>query len=413
MSPSVNGRFLTLLVVLGLTAAGLAYLVSTRSTPPVSVPEERTWTVDSVRLEPGTFTPELSLLGTVQSSGLARITSRITADVLVTPLLGGTRVSKGTILMELDPTDAGAALRQREADVSELKAVIAEEKLRHRFDEDAMARENTLLELAQKSLARQKQLAKSNVSSQERVEAAEIALEQQQLSMNARQLSFSNHANRMIQFEARLTRAQALLEVARQDFSQTTLKAPFDGWITAVYPMPGSRVRLGDPLIELLADNTLEVAAQIPNSAVARLREALAQGQSVAAQTHLYGQTATLKLVRMAAKANDKTAGLDAYFAPDEANKLTLGKSLSIKISLPPLSDVYSLPVIALYGDETVYRIEGERLAPLTIQKLGRFQDAQGQDRIIFSSPDLKAGDEIILTQLPNAVSGLKVRRRS
>lgn len=390
MSPSVKGKLLTLLVVVGITAAALGYLVSTRTTPPVSAPEERSWTVEVERLQPGTFTPELTLLGTVQSSGLAKVTSRVTADVNATPLLAGSRVTRGTLLMELDTTDADANLRQREADVSELKAAIAEEKLRYRFDEEASARENTLLELAQKSLARQKQLAKSNVSSQERVEAAEIALEQQQLAMNARQLNVSNHANRMTQLEARLTRAQALLDVARQDYRQIHLEAPFDGWITAVFPTPGSRVRVGDPLIEILADDSLEVAAQIPNSAVSILRNALANGQVVEANTYLYGTAAPLRLVRLAAKANDRTAGLDAYFKPLEPDSLTLGKSLSVKISLPALTDVYSVPVVALYGDETLYRVEGERLLPSPLKSWGVSRTPKGRTVLFFEARTLK-----------------------
>ena len=57
--------------------------------------------------------------------------------------------------------------------------------------------------------------------------------------MNARQLNVSNPYQSHDAAGSRLTRAQALPEmVARQDYRQIHLEAPFDGWITAVFPHP-------------------------------------------------------------------------------------------------------------------------------------------------------------------------------
>ncbi len=405
-------KLLPLVIVVALAAAVIAYLATTRSRPPVKPSEESRWTVDVEILQAQDLAPELTLLGEVTSHGLTLISSRINADVVATPKLAGDRVTHGEELLVLDPTDAQANLSQRQADVAELEASLAEERLRFRYDNEALARETNLVELSRKSLARQKQLVKNNVASQERLETAEIALEQQQLALTARSLTVDNHANRLAQLQARLTRARALRAVAEKDFAQTRLQAPFSGWITELHTAPGGRVRVGDRLLEILAEDSLEVAVQIPNSQVPALRDAMAQGVTLVAHANLFERQVPLRLSRLAARANPRTAGIDAFFAPVEPGSLTLGKSVSIHLRMPVLADVFALPASALYGDATVYQIVEGRLAPVIITRLGRYRTADGQERLIFRSGDLQAGATVVLTQLPNAVSGLLVEPR-
>jgi multidrug efflux pump subunit AcrA (membrane-fusion protein) len=398
--------------LLAFTGISIAYLANTRTKPPVKPIEESSWIVDVETLTLQDLVPEISLLGEVKSSGLTLISSRINADVIATPQLAGNRVVKGAELLVLDPTDAQANLSQKQADVAELEASVAEEMLRYKFDQEALVREQNLVELTQKSLTRQKQLVKNNVASQERVEVAEIALEQQQLGLNTRTLVVNNHTNRLKQLQAKLLRARALLAVAEQDFTQTRLQAPFDGWITEVFTAPGNRVRIGDRLLEVLADNSLEVAAQIPDNSVATLREAIIGEKELSAYADIFGNPVELKLTRLSARANVRTAGVDAFFSPVKPDTLTLGKSVSIQVRMPVLKSVFALPVSALYGDTTLYHIENGRLMPAEIRRLGRFRNADGQERLIFQADRLQPGMQVVLTQIPNAVTGLKVNPR-
>jgi hypothetical protein len=66
-----------------------------------------------------------------------------------------------------------------------------------------------------------------------------------------------------------------------------------------------------------------------------------------------------------------------------------------------------AVPYTALYGGSQIYRIEAGRLKALEVDVLG---ETGGQpNRLLVKSPELKNGDLLMATHLPNAVSGLKV----
>lgn len=399
------------LACLAITATLAYWLISSKPTPPVKESQETAWLVDTETLKPRNIAPELTLLGTVQSNGLALISSRINADVLETPFLVGSAVEAGDILLRLEPTDARATLSQREADVQDLNARIAEEKLRQESDLNSLETEKQLVALAEKSLSRQNQLTRSKVSSEERRDTAETALAQQKLALANRTLSVANHRNRLTQLEAQLKRAEALLQLAELDFAQTELKAPFAGRITALHTAPGNRVRIGDRLIELLAENSLEVVAQVPNRWVGALQDTLRNDQEAVAYADVFGRRVPLSLERLAASANERTAGVNAFFSAQEEAGLILGKSINVTLELPALPGVFSAPQSALYGDDRIFVVEEERLKPARIERQGRYRTADGE-RLLFTSDELQAGQLLVTTQLPNAVSGLKVRLR-
>lgn len=402
-------HYIALAVVI-ITVLVIAGLVSSKAKPPVKPKEESSWTVGVETINPQSLSPELNILGRVESTRLTRLTSRVNGDVMATPNLSGTKVQTGQLILQLDPTEAQITVTQREADVMEFTALIAEEKNRHNADKESLDTEKNMVELAQKAVSRQKRLVKNNVTSEERLDTAEVSLEQQRLSLTNRTLSVQNHANRLAQLEARLTRAQAQLELARLDLQKTQLVAPFSGRVTNLHVAVGNRVKPGDPLIDLVADDSLEIRAQIPDRWVAALAATLETGSNTNAKADLFGQTHQLKLDRISASANGNTGGVDGYFKATDSAPLILDKAVELNVELPSLEAVYSLPVSAIYGDNIVYAVENDRLQAYEIERKGRYADENQRDRVIFNSAKLKTGAKVITTQLPKAVTGLKVR---
>jgi len=411
-------HLLVLLVIAG-TALAIAYLVKSKPEAPTKPEQETAWSVDVQTLEYSQQSPELNILGSVESVQNTLITSRVNTTVTSTPVLAGTAVKQGEIILHLDQLEVGVALTQRQADVSELEALIAEQNIIQESNLQSLQTEKNLLKLAEKALARQQRLVKNNVTSKERVENSEVALQQQKLALTNRQLSVNNHQNRINQLQARLSRAKAQLTLAELDMAQTKLKAPFDGWVVSVSVAAGNRVRAGDPLIGLVARDSLEVKAQIPNrwvpdiQAIIANENAAGKAPGTTAYANVFNQRTELQLDRLAANASAATGGINAFFRPKEGNHLLLGKAVSLQVTLPPIAQAYSLPVSALYGDKRIYWVdEDSRLQAARIQRLGRYRGSDGKDWIIFSGTDLRPGMQVITTQLPNAVSGLKVNIR-
>jgi RND family efflux transporter MFP subunit len=312
----------------------------------------------------------------------------------------------------LDDRETALTLAQRQADVEDLEAQIAAEQNRHQQDLASLKNEENLVQLAENAVKRESELKKSNVTSDAKIDQSRQLYQQQQLSLQARQLSIRNHDSRMMQLQAKRLKAKALHELARLDHERTRILAPFDGIISKVSVSPGERVRPGDTLIEIYDTQRIELRAQIPARALAKINDSLRSGDTPAAMLILANTTLPIKLVRLAGTVNKGGGGVDALFeVPDSSEAVVIGQTLSIVVELPAEPQVFSVPVSAIYGEDRVYKVTDERLQAVRIEKTGQRFDGQRLSHLI-KSADLKDGDQIVTTQLANAVTGLKVMIR-
>jgi multidrug efflux pump subunit AcrA (membrane-fusion protein) len=427
---TLNQKHKWLLPVLILIIAVLIItaLVATKPQPPKKETTEKSWLVSSEPLKFRSVSPNIALLGHVESPFDSKLSAAINSDVLSVPVRDGQIVSQGQVLITLDAREIKLYVAQRQADVDELSAQIIAENNRYNSDKSSLVEEQKLLDIATQGVKRQLKLQKSKLGSQERVDSAETLRAQKSLSLNARKLNIADHPSRSNQLTAGLNRAQTLLSDAKIDVERTLIIAPFDGVITAVNVAPGERVQLGQTLVSLYDRKNIEVRAQLPNRYVALVKASLAQGDLIQASTESYGITNQLELKRLSGQANQSTGGIDALFTPliptelkpsvlqtteTLSSTLILNSTLKVQVTLPPLQNVATLPLSAIYGSDRIYRIEDGRLQSINVTILGKqLSSTGGQDRVIIQSNALKDGDMITTTQLPTAISGLKVIER-
>ena len=69
-----------------------------------------------------------------------------------------------------------------------------------------------------------------------------------------------------------------------------------------------------------------------------------------------------------------------------------------------------AVPYQAIYGNSRLYLLKQNRLQGITVESVGQYVDTDGTAMLLIKSPQINSGDEIVITHLPNAVSGLKVR---
>lgn len=398
------------LVILGLAVAGFTLLKATRAvTPPVAA-QEKSWGVSALEVTPGRLTPNLLLYGTVEAPKQAEIRAAVTADVARVDVREGQTVAADAPLVVLDERDLALSLRQREADLREIEAQIASERARYAANQEALKRENALLELAKRAVTRAQNLNTRKMISESALDEAFQAVEKQALALNARQLEVDDHTARLAQLQARRARAEALRDQARLDLARAKITAPFAGRVVQAPIAPGDRVRPGDLLLEMYPTDDLEIRAQIPFRALPSVSAALAENQSLSATATVDGQSVTAQLDRLGGEAGQNKGGLDALFRIAEgAQWLTPGRVLTLHMDLPPEENVVALPFEAMYGLDRIYRLEEGRMVALTVERVGEQRNAAGQTQVLARSPDLQAGDRVITTQLPNAITGLKV----
>ncbi len=404
--------FILIVIIIGLTLAILFVLKAAQPEPPIIQKNEKSWGVQTITVQPQSLAPQLRLLGTVQSPYTSTLTAAVSADIKTVNAREGQQVGPNELLMTLDDHEAQITLTQREADIADIKAQLSAELFRHRQDQKSLKNEQALVDLARRAVQRESKLQKAKVSSKSKIDQAKQALQAQRLSLQSRELAIQNHSNRVAQLTAKLKRASAQLELAKLDLRRIAVRAPFSGRVTDVYRSPGERVRTGDPLLKIYDTDSIEVKAQVPNSAVNGIVSALDRGHPIEATAQSFGTPVRLKLERLAGQVNKGAGGVNAIFSiADSTHNLMVGQTLDAVLDLPEIGSVYAIPVSALYGTDRIYQVVDERLNSITIVRRGtRFEN--GDQWLLVQGDGLTPGVRIVTTQLPNAINGLKVALR-
>jgi len=400
------------LISIGIGAGVLTAMVFTRPEPPPRNEDERVWRVATQAVQPRAIAPTLSLYGELESPRASTLSAAVTADVEAVPAREGESAAGGERLVTLARPDLAATVEARRADVAEASAQIEEARITHKADQKSLARQQALVDIAERGLARTRRLADTEMASAEQVDAAQRTLEQARLALARERREVNSFEARLARLQAQKERAQARLTQAERDLGRTRITAPFDGAITTVNVSPGERVRPGDPLVALYDGSALEVRATIPGPRVTAIRQALANGEPITATIQVDEQTLPARLDRLGGRRPESAAGVEALFeVSDEAPAdLALGQFAQVRVELPRREGLIAVPPAALYEQDRIYVVRDGRLKAIEIERAGQRAVTGAPDQLLLRAPALNAGDQVVTTQLPNASQGLRVR---
>lgn len=408
-------KLLTLIIATAILAVGIFGFMLLKATKPQAKPldaEEPIWTVETKEVNLKQIAPTLKLYGRVESpyTTTLRVPNLSIAATQVETLsvLEGDSMTAKRVLIQLDDRDSQLILQQRQADVEDIQAQISSEKQVYANDLKLIKNEEALLALTQKSVERAQKLQKQNLASQANLDDAQQALERQKLAVNNRRFSLNNHKARLAQLNARLKRAVAVRDLAELELKRLQIIAPYDAIAAEVYVAEGDRVRSNDPLLKIYDVSKLEVRAQIPSRYQTDIL--LSIKQNLQAKSYNDGFNFLFQLSRLSGQVNPNHGGIDGLFKITQGvEHLRLGEFLTLYLQLPAQNNVIALPFESVYGNDKIYKLQDNRMHSLTIERVGEQVAVTGKSAILIRSPELKAGDKVITTQLPNAMDGLKV----
>lgn len=410
MAPAKILRKALPFVIIAVAILGFLILRATGPSAPPPETSERVWQVRGLSVSPGTHQPTLELYGRTFSPNTAVLRAAVEGEVDAVPARAGDVVDTGTLLVRIDPTEIRLTLDQREAELREAEAAVRSERLRAETDLRVLQREQALLQIAQRALDRARELRTGNLGSEAEVDQAQRTLEQARVAVDARQQAIADAASRLAQAESREQRARAAVERTRIDLARTEVRAVSTSRIVEVHVSPGERVRVGDSLLRLYERDELEIRASLPEVVLPRVGDLLAQGYPLQAEGRVGGHRVQATLDRLAGETRSGEAGISALFrVTSGAEELPLNRFVSLRLSLPPESGSVVVPFESLYGRDRVFRVVDGRLQGLDVERLGEVTDAAGQAQALVRHPELKAGDVLVATRLPNAVDGLRV----
>ena len=409
MLPQFTRRLWPVLIVV-VAVGGFVVLRATGPSAPPPETSERIWQVRGVSVEPGTHQPSLELYGRTGSPQMAVLRAATEGEIESVPVGAGEVVEAGALLVRIDPAEARIALAQREADLREAEAALESERLRAETDQRTLGRERELLQIAQRGLDRARDLKSRNLGSDADLDAAQRTLEQARLAVDTREQAVAEAPARRVQAQARRDRAEAALERAQLDLERTEVTALNASRVVEVHVSPGERVRVGDPLIRLYPVDDLEIHASLPERVVPEIQRLLREGQPLPASAVVDGRRIVADLVRLAGETQPGEAGIQAIFdvRPD-TRPLPLNRFVNLRLRLPEQKNSIPVPFEALYGTDRVYRVVDQRLQGLQVERLGELRDDADRTLALIRHPDLRAGDILVVTRLPNAVDGLAV----
>lgn len=388
-------------------------LLATKAKSPVIEIEEHVWRVEQTKVEKQKLSPVITLYGKTETSDLLNAAAPAPSQVAKVLVKEGEYIDKGQLMLSLDQEDFEPLLKQAQGKVSELKALIRSEKLRHEINLVSLENEKKLLRLSEKALARAEKVKKQNLGSISETEQAMQQVEKQRLAFNTMQFSVNEHEARVDQLQARLQQAEAELVKSRLALERSQIYAPFSGVVAKVNVAQGDRVNSNETLLSFYSMETLDIRAKLPVNILSEVQQSLAKGQVLKGIASNGGRQVPISLERLSGEA--QTSGVDAIFKiKEKTTGFRIGSIVVVRLQREAQNDLFIVPYQAMYGTDRLYKILDNRLQAVKVNSVGEYHlqnqpalDAQPQ--LLISSDELHSGDMILSTHLPNAINGLKV----
>lgn len=412
------------IVVLGISVALAAYFIKSR---PEAKPREADTIVRSVNAIEATYatvTPEINNFGEVIASREAEFRAMVSGRLvfIADEFKDGAVITAGTKIAEVDPFEFVLAVDQAEANLNEAEARLSELKSDASAEKKLLALSVKQIELRQRDRDRSANLIKKGQTSKKALDDANIALNSALELKEQRQQTVSRSVAKISQQQAIIKRLSAVLAQAKRNLEDTSIVAPFDGYLTDTSVALGKRVAVGESIGRLISSDKLQVRFQLNNDDYARL---ISQGRSdilfsreVAVEWHLGDDVLNYRarIERRAAEIDPASGGVTVYAtilgsSPGSdtnfdlpLNVLRPGAFVEISLADVSYANVISLPEDAVVDGDTVFTIKDDVLESRKVTVL-----RHGDGKVLVRG-EIKEGTQIVSVPFSGIGPGIAVQ---
>ena len=362
-----------LIIALLLTSLFLAGCASSKDVAAAAAGPKKA-TVATAQAVTRTVPAAFQETGTFIADETSDIAPLVAGRVLATPVNIGDFVKQGQVVCELDHRDAQLHLDQARAALDQATAGVRQSQSRigfsgqGKFDPalmpEAVAARATM-ESAQ-ALARQaaadakryQNLVESGDVSRSAFERARTQQETAEAQANAARQQYEATLNGARQSWGAVENSQASLAGVRSQLAQaekaladTTIRAPFDGFITARPVAVGQYVALSNKIATIMRIGTMKLELQTPEQRAARGK----LGMTVLARVAAYPDrdfTGTVSAVNPSVDPNSRVFILEAKF-DNPTGELRPGMFATARVLLPGGENAVFVPRNAVFRDRT------------------------------------------------------------
>ena len=232
--------------------------------------------VTTALAEGGAFSKPVHVTGTVEAMASTVLSSEVDGYLAELSVDEGDTVTKGQVLAQIRALPYHYALKQAEALVRADQERLRELQKGTREEDIAMAKANlakaeVAAEIANKNYTRSRSLLEKKIISDEEFDEAHERWEEAQAVLEVEKATYERalagaREEEIGAAEARAAASEAQAAVAKDRLERTTIRAPFDGVITAKHTEVGSWVSVGDGVFDLDTTSRVRVRVDIPET---------------------------------------------------------------------------------------------------------------------------------------------------
>jgi len=411
---NISTKTLAPILVLALGIVSFVGLKATKPEVPQRPAREQVWAVKAVEADVSTFRPELTLYGQSVAGRRVELRSLVAGEVIETGknMREGGVVSKGELLLRIDPFQYEGKLVEARAKLAEARAKAREIDATIESEQDALRRSKEQLVIAKRDLARAVPLAEKGTVSRKVADDRRMIVSEREQSLDQRTNNLDIQQARTAQQRAVISQLDWGVRQAKRNLEDTVLEAPFDAYVTGVSAETGRIVGANDQVATLIDANWVDVRFTLSDRQYGRIvsSEQTLVGREVKVLWHVGDKPVQYKarIERVGAEIAAEKGGVEVYARINTPNKPTpIRPGAFVEVHMPDRAyeRVTSLPQTSLYGNR-VYVIEEGRLKARRVDLIG----ALGEKILVRGQ--IAKGDKVITTRLSAAQDGVRVEER-
>lgn len=396
---------LPLMIALLAAGAGFAYLLISTKPPPVRRETPTATTrVQAYPLE------RQAVVETFHGSGTARPDEAVTLSAQVggkivevaKGLEDGSKVTKGQLLLRIEEADYQHQLDRAKNLIKADQATLKQIEIERKNIQKLIASAKQDVQITEDEYSRVARLFEDNLAAKREFDLVRSALLRTTREVDNLESRLAQIEPRRMQTEASLDAHKAEVRIAELNLSRCRIESPFDGQVRRRVVEQNETVAPGQPLIQLLKLDRVEVPVELPASLASKVKIDTPCKLHVES---LENQTWHGTIERLSPLADEKSRTFTAYVTvdnTDQSTPLIPGMFVQAEITGPEHADALVVPRGAIRND-TVYVAEDGKARRRPIELHTTLEDraiiAQGVD----------VGDAIILTNLASLYDGAPI----
>ena len=341
--------------------------------------------VDTITVNYGTYSPGISVLGTVRPAQQISLQARVNGQVteLSPKFVPGGMISKGDLLLKIDPADFENAVSIAQSELEQACARMEIEEARQR--------------LAKKEL----KLLQGSIDGANRG----LVMREPQIAS----------------IKAEVSSAEASVERAKLDLERTQIYAPYDAQVLNRTVNVGSQVGANSDLAQLVGLEEYWVMAAVPIRSLRWIEfpdEESGEGGSLVTlrNSDAWGREVTRdgRVSRLIGALDEQTRLARVLIIVDDplgrandAPPLILDSLLDTQIEGKPMENVVRIDREFIRDEETVWVKKNDKLEIRSVEI--DFRDGN----YVYISKGLDDGDEVVISTLATPANGIGLKKRS